>query len=62
MEELIDGEYYRINETNKVLYWDGERWMKPMKDQQKRYGTWLSPLDKQPTVKSVELIDINKYF
>ena len=60
--ELIDGEYYRINGTKKVLYWDGEKWMKPVKDNQKRYGTWLGPLDKQPTVKSVELIDIKNMY
>lgn len=58
---LIEGEYYRINETKKILYWDGEKWMKPVKDQQKRYGTWNSLLDKQPNnIKSVELIDIFK--
>lgn len=57
---LIDGEYYRINGTKKILYWDGEKWMKPVKDHQKRYGTWNCYLDKQPKVKSVELVNINK--
>lgn len=56
---LVDGEYYRINGTKKILYWDGSQWMKPVKDQQKRYGTWNTHLDKQPTnIKSVELVDI----
>ena len=56
---LVDGEYYRINGTKKILYWDGSKWMKPEKDQQKRYGAWNSFLDKQPTnIKSVELVDI----
>ena len=54
------GEYYRINGTKKILYWDGEKWMKPVKDQQKRYGTWNGFLDKQPTnIKFVDLVDIN---
>ncbi len=57
---LVDGEYYRINGTKKILYWDGKEWMKPVKDSQKRYGTWNSYLDKQPTnIKSIELVDIS---
>jgi hypothetical protein len=57
---LVDGEYYRINGTKKILYWDGMKWMKPVKDQQKRFGTWNTHLDKQPTnIKSVELVDID---
>ena len=57
---LVDGEYYRINGTKKILYWDGSKWMKPIKDHQKRYGTWNGHLDKQPTnIKSVELVDIH---
>jgi hypothetical protein len=57
---LVDGEYYRINGTKKILYWDGSKWMKPEKDQQKRYGAWSSYLDKQPTnIKFVELVDIH---
>ena len=57
---LVDGEYYRINGTKKILYWDGSKWMKPVKDHQKRYGTWNGHLDKQPTnIKSVELVDIH---
>lgn len=59
--DLIDGEYYKINGTKKVLYWDGSKWMKPIKDKQKRYGFFVGNLDKQPNnIKSVELIDINK--
>lgn len=58
---LVDGDYYRINGKKKVLYWDGHKWMKPQKDHQGRLGTWLAPLDKQPTnIKSVELVNINK--
>ena len=48
--------YYRLNGGKRILYWDGEKWMKPMKDQQGRYGTWLGQLDKQPKVKSAEYI------
>ena len=43
--------YYIINETKRILYWDGEKWMKPVKDQQGRLGTWLCQLDKQPKIK-----------
>ena len=56
---LVDGEYYRINGTQKILYWDGSKWLKPVKDQYKKYGGWNSFLEKQPTnIKSVELVDI----
>jgi len=55
---LESDEYYKVNGTNKILYWDGVKWMKPLKDQQKRYGTWNGYLDKQPNVKSAELVDI----
>ena len=58
MRIIWDGEYYRINNTKRVLYWDGEIWMKPVKDQQKRYGAWNTYLDKQPNVRSAELVDI----
>jgi hypothetical protein len=56
---LVAGDYYKINGTKRVLYWDGEEWMKPVKDQQKRYGTWNSRIEKQPNVKTVELVDIH---
>lgn len=66
MEEvtvLVSDEYYRINGTQKILYWDGSKWMKPVKDHQKRYGSWLQPLEKQPTnIKSVELVNINRLY
>jgi hypothetical protein len=56
---LVDGEYYKINGTKKILYWEGSKWMKPEKDNQKRYGAWNSHLEKQPTnIKYVELVDI----
>jgi hypothetical protein len=50
--------YYIINETKRILYWDGEKWMKPVKDQQGRLGTWLCQLDKQPKIKKVIATDI----
>lgn len=58
-EKPEQGEYYRINNTKTILYWDGEKWMKPQKDQQKKYGSLVGPLDKQPNVKSFELVNIN---
>ena len=63
LSKLELGEYYRINGTKKILYWDGERWMKPQKDNRGNYGTYNSHLDKQPTnIKSVELVDIRTIF
>ena len=61
--DLIQGNYYRINRTKKILYWDGTEWLKPIKDQQKKYGTWLSRLDKQPTnIKNLEIVDISEIY
>lgn len=57
--ELELGCYYKINGTNRVLYWNGSEWMKPEKDNQKRLGSWVSILEKQPNVKKVELFEIN---
>ncbi len=56
--DIIDNEYYRINNSKRILYWDGEQWMKPEKDSRGMYSGLLSYLNKQPNVKSVELIDI----
>jgi hypothetical protein len=58
---LIAGEYYRINNTKKILYWNGYIWMQPVKDQQKRFATWVRHLDKQPTnIKRVDMVDVNE--
>jgi hypothetical protein len=60
LSKLEPHEYYRINGTKKILYWDGEKWMKPEKDSRKNYGTYNGRLEKQPTnIKSVELVDIH---
>ncbi len=49
----IEADYYQINNTKKVLYWDGEEWKQPVKDNYKRY-TYIGHLEKQPTnVKTV---------
>ncbi len=45
MELEID--YYQINNSKKVLYWNGEEWMKPIKDHYKRF-TYLARLEEQP--------------
>lgn len=57
--KLENGEYYKINGTKKILYFD-EVWYKPIKDNRKRYSGWIEPLEKQPTIKSVELSSINE--
>ena len=52
---LQQGKYYQINGTKKVLYWDGEKWMKPIKDTRGCYGGYITCLEKQPTnVKTVK--------
>jgi len=54
---LEPGNYYLINGSKKILYWDGEKWMKPIRDRNKRYGYYVCNLEKQPTnVKTVNLI------
>jgi hypothetical protein len=56
-------EYYRINGTKKILYWDDEKWIKPEEDSRKNYGTYNSHLQKQPTnITSVELVDIRTIY
>ena len=58
---MIAGEYYRINGTKKVLYWNGEIWCKPKKDNQGKFGSWVTPMAEQPkNVKYVELVNIYK--
>lgn len=57
MENLQAGCYYRINGTKKILYWDGEKFMKPVKDNRGSYKSgWLSHLESQPKVKNLELV------
>lgn len=46
---LLKPGYYRINGTKKKLYWDGEKWMKPQKDNRGQYSGWIMHLEKQPT-------------
>lgn len=49
------GKYYQINGTKKVLYWDGEKWMQPVKDTRGKYSDWLGHIEKQPTnVKTIK--------
>lgn len=60
LSTIATGEYYQINGTKRVLYWDGTQWMKPAKDNRGRYSGYIQPLDKQPTVKSVIPVDIYK--
>jgi hypothetical protein len=62
LELLKKGEYYRLNGTKKILYWNGEVFMQPVKDNQKKYSGWIRHIEKQPKFKFAELIkeqDIN---
>jgi len=56
LKDLKTGEYYRINGTKKILYWDGSEFKKPVKDNQKRYSGWIGRIEKQPKFKFGELI------
>lgn len=52
----LETDYYQINNTKKVLYWDADQqiWFKPTKDQRKNYSGWLENLESQPkNIKSV---------
>lgn len=51
--ELQEHEYYQVGK--RLLYWDGEKWMKPVKNLQGRYS-YLQ--DTNQPVKSVEPIHI----
>jgi hypothetical protein len=53
--------YYQINNTKKVLYWNGEEWCKPQKDTRGKYGGWITPLEKQPKVKVATPIEETEY-
>jgi hypothetical protein len=53
--------YYQINNTKKVLYWNGENWMRPEKDTRGQYSGWISHLDKQPKVKVATPIEETEY-
>lgn len=57
MENLKLGCYYRINGTKKILYWDGDMWYKPVKNNQGKYSTHVQTLENQPKIKSVELVN-----
>lgn len=48
LEKLEAGEYYKINGTKKILYWDGKKWMKPIKDSIGSYSGLISEMSNQP--------------
>jgi hypothetical protein len=60
--ELESGRYYRINGTKKRLYWNGLRWLKPVKDTRGQYSGWIGELEKQPKVKYVQEITISDLY
>jgi len=53
----LEPDYYQINNTKKVLYWDGVNWMRPIKDRYKRF-TYITKLEEQP--KNIKTITIVK--
>lgn len=57
LAHLEDGNYYRINGTKKILYWNGEIWCKPIKDNRGQYGGYIRPLVEQPKVKFAEWVE-----
>jgi len=61
MEALANLEegYYWINGTKRILYWNGSIWMKPTKDNMKRYSGLLCYLENQPNIKSVQIAQLS---
>jgi len=59
---LEQGNYYRINGTKKMLYWDGDRFMKPQKDSRGKYEGWVQPIETQPKLKFAQLIKISELY
>jgi hypothetical protein len=57
----LEPDYYQINGTKKVLYWNGNKWCLPVKDHYKRF-TYIGHLDKQPTnIKTLTLVWDTEY-
>lgn len=49
-------EYYYVNKKTKLpLYWNGEKWLKPVKDTRGEYSGILQILDEQPKIKCYAL-------
>jgi len=63
-DQLEEGEYYKINGTNKKLYWDGTKFMKPIKNSIGGFDGLISFLDKQPSIfkyaEKISIKDLNK--
>lgn len=63
---LEEGEYYRINGTKKKLYWDGEKFMKPIKNSRGVFDGLIGFLDKQPNniirAEKISIKDLNNNF
>lgn len=57
----IEVGYYQINNTKKVLYWNGEEWQKPIKDSRGGFGSYVTKLDKQPKIKTTTPIEETEY-
>lgn len=49
LNEVKDNEYYLIN-GRRVLYRQNGEWWEAVKDRQGRYGSYISPLEKQPKI------------
>ena len=59
---LEQGHYYRINGTKQILQWEDGIFVKPVKDAQKRFGTWVVKPQSQPLVKSVEEVKLEDLY
>lgn len=59
--QVKEGEYYQINGTKKVLYWDGKEWRKPVKNSAGSYEDgFILPIEKQPVrIKTVTQVRAN---
>ena len=60
--ELEQGCYYIINGTKRILYWSGNEWMKPVKDNRGSYHGWVTFLEKQPKISTVSKVEIEELY
>jgi hypothetical protein len=49
--------YYIVNSGKAILYWDGTKWMQPVKDATGRLFSFVREMDKQPVkIKSLHRV------
>jgi len=58
--ELKEHEYYQVGQ--RLLYWDGEKWMKPVKDSRGNIGGYLTDCEQPKKIKDIMHVpDVNRW-